>query len=240
MAPVMIKAILGDKFKDADDAVFRRVKMRVNDFIDKTTGIQTLAQMDGLIGLIREFGFVPEEQILDAKGYKVIFNDDLLKLVRSREAKFQNGELGIGDLTMKNAVPFLKKLHDSGVKLYLASGTDSEDVISEARALGYADLFEGRIYGSVGDLKKEAKKIVLDQILDTIGEASGKVATFGDGPVEIRETKKRGGITIGVASNELRRYGLDEHKRDRLIKAGADVIIPDFSQYLQLLRLLNI
>ena len=240
MAPVMIKAILGDKFKDADDAVFRRVRMRVNEFIDKTTGIQTLAQMNGLVGLIKEFGLVPEEQILDAKGYKVIFNDDLLKLVRSREAKFQNGELGIGDLTMKNAVPFLKKLHDSGVELYLASGTDSEDVISEARALGYADLFDGRIFGSVGDLNKEAKKIVLDQILDTIGDASGKVATFGDGPVEIRETKKRGGITIGVASNELRRYGLDEHKRDRLIKAGADVIIPDFSQYPHMLKLLNI
>jgi len=54
---------------------------------------------------------------------------------------------------------------------------------------------------------KEAKKMVLDRILDTIGEtAFGYVATFGDGPVEIRETHKRGGVTIGVASNELRRY----------------------------------
>ena len=107
--------------------------------------------------------------------------------------------------------------------------------------LGYDHLFEGRIYGAVGDINKEAKKIVLDRILDTIGEsASGKVVTFGDGPVEIRETNKRGGITIGVASNELRRYGLNENKRTRLIKAGADVIIPDFSQISQLLELLNI
>jgi hypothetical protein len=66
------------------------------------------------------------------------------------------------------------------------------------------------------------------------------VVTFGDGPVEIRETNKRGGITIGVASNELRRYGLNESKRTRLIKAGADVVIPDFSQISQLLDLLNI
>jgi hypothetical protein len=102
-------------------------------------------------------------------------------------------------------------------------------------------LFEGRIYGAVGDVTIEAKKIVLDRILNSIGEnASGKVVTFGDGPVEIRETRKRGGITVGVASNELRRYGLNEHKRKRLIKAGADFVAPDFSQYQQLLGLLNI
>lgn len=38
------------------------------------------------------------------------------------------------------------------------SGTDEVDVIKEAEALGYAHLFEGRIYGAVGDVTKEAKK----------------------------------------------------------------------------------
>ena len=193
--------------------------------------------MKGLLGLIREFGCVPESEMLDEFGYKKIYNDELLKMVSEREKKFENGELSLEDFTMKNAIPFLQKLYDSGIKLYLASGTDVEDVANEARVLGYDHLFEGRIYGAVGDINKEAKKIVLDRILDTIGRsASGKVVTFGDGPVEIRETKKRGGITIGVASNELRRYGLNESKRTRLIKAGADIIIPDFSQISQLLE----
>jgi hypothetical protein len=57
--------------------------------------------------------------------------------------------------------------------------------------------------------------------------------------VEIRETRKRGGITIGIASNELKRFGLNENKRSRLIKAGADLIAPDFSQYMHLMGLLN-
>ena len=211
--------------------------MRVAEYIDKTTGIQTLAQMKGLLGLIREFGCVPETEILDEFGYKQMYNDELLKMVRGREKKYEHGELTLEDLTMKNAIPFLHKLYDAGVKLYLASGTDVEDVANEARVLGYDHLFEGRIFGAVGDLNKEAKKIVLDRILDSIGiSASGKIATFGDGPVEIRETSKRGGITVGVASNELRRYGLNEHKRTRLIKAGADIIIPDFSQISQLCR----
>jgi len=241
MAPMMIKAILGEKYLEADEALYQKVKERSDEFIDKTTGIQTLVQMKGLIELIREFGCVPEDKILDEFGYKQIYNDELLIMVKEREEKFAKGELSLEDFTLKNAVSFLEKLHAAGVKLYLASGTDEADVKSEAKVLGYDHLFEGRIYGAVGDITKEAKKIVLDRILDSIGESAlGKVATFGDGPVEMRETNKRGGISIGVASNELRRYGLNESKRTRLIKAGADVIIPDFSQLSQLLTLLNI
>ena len=241
MAPMMMKAILGEMYLEADDALYQKVQNRVNEFIDKTTGIQTLVQMQGLIGLIREFGCVPEEKILDEFGYKQIYNEELLEMVKVREAKFAKGELSLEDFTLKNAVTFLQKLHDAGIKLYLASGTDEEDVKSEARVLGYDHLFEGRIYGAVGDVTKEAKKIVLDRILDMIGDsASGKVATFGDGPVEMRETNKRGGVSVGIASNELRRYGLNESKRTRLIKAGADVIVPDFSQYQHLLDLLSI
>lgn len=241
MAPVMIRAILGDKYNDAEDSSFRMISKRVQDYIDKTTGIQTLAQMHGLIDLIREFGCVPEEKIPDPSGYKHIFNLELMKMVKAREKKFKSGELSLDDLTIKKSVPFLQLLFDSGIKLWLVSGTDVEDVISEARTLGYEHLFEGRIFGAVGDIKKEAKKEVLDHMLDKMGELNpGNIVTFGDGPVEMRETKKRSGLTVGIASNEIRRYGLNEHKRTRLIKAGADIIIPDFSQYSTILELLNI
>ncbi len=241
MQPMMIKAILGKNYKDADDALFHKVEARAAEFIDKTTGIQTLVQMQGLIELVKEFGCVPEEEILDIFGYKKIYNDELLLMVKEREKKLQRGELVLEDFTMKNAIPFLLRLYQSGVKLYLASGTDEEDVKSEAKALGYDYLFEGRIYGAVGDINVEAKKIVLDRILEAIGTSeSGQIITFGDGPVEIRETHKRNGITVGVASNEQRRYGLNAHKRTRLIKAGADIIIADFSQMGQLLELMGI
>ncbi|MCL4482803.1 MAG: PfkB family carbohydrate kinase [Bacteroidetes bacterium] len=241
MAPMMMKAVLGEKYKDADEALYQKVLARVNEFIDRTTGIQTLVQMKGLLDLIREFGCVPEDKMLDEFGYKQIYNEELLKMVKEREKKLSRGELSQDDFSLKNAIPFLQKLYDAGIKLYLASGTDEEDVKNEARIMGYDHLFEGRIYGAVGDVTKEAKKIVLDRILDTIGESAfGKVATFGDGPVEIRETHKRGGVTVGIASNELKRFGLNESKRTRLIKAGADVIVSDFSQINQLLSLLNI
>jgi len=241
MAPMMVKAILGDKYPDADEALIKKITGRVDEFIDKTTGIQTLMQMKILPEMIREFGFVPDGQILDEFGYKEIYNNELMKMVRQREEKLKKGELAVEDLTIKNSVSFLKILYNAGIKLFLTSGTDEADVKHEASVLGYDHLFEGRIYGAVGDINKEAKKIVLDRILDSLGGSdAGLIVTFGDGPVEIRETSKRNGMTIGVASNELRRYGLNEVKRTRLIKAGADIIIPDFSQAGVLLELLNI
>jgi len=241
MVPMMMKAILGDHFHDADEALYHRVHTRVVDFVDKTTGIQTLVQMKGLVELVKEFGLVPDDRILDAFGYKEIYNKELLKMVREREAKLLRNELAVEDYTLKNAVVLLEKLYNAGVTLYLASGTDEEDVKNEARILGYDHLFAGGIYGAVGDVTKEAKKMVLDRILNIIGDSqTGQLAAFGDGPVEIRETRKRGGVTIGIASNELKRHSLNESKRSRLIKAGADVIIPDFSQLPRLLQLLNI
>lgn len=241
MEPMMVRAVLGDRYQQADEALIEKVRLRVSEYIDRTTGIQTLVQMKGLTEIVREFGFVPEDQIPDEFGYKQIYNEALLKMVREREKKLKRGELSRDDFSMKNAIPFLQKLFDAGVRLYLASGTDEEDVKNEAGMMGYAHLFEGGIYGSVGDVSKEAKKMVLDRILNQIGEAAfGEVITFGDGPVEIRETHKRGGLTVGIAGDELRRFGLNERKRTRLIKAGADLIIPDFSQMNLLLKLLKL
>ncbi len=241
MAPMMIKAVLGDKYQEADKSLYNKVKEAVTELIDKTTGLQTLKQMKILLGLIREFGFVPEDQMLDEHGYKEIYNYDLMEMVKKREEKLQGGQLMVEDFTIKNAFTFIKKLHDKGIKLYLTSGTDEADVRHEASVLGYDSLFEGRIYGATGDINVEAKKQVLDSILDSIGDAeASSIVTFGDGPVEIRETHKRRGMTVGIASNEVRRYGINQSKRTRLIKAGADIIVPDFSQSGQLFGLLNI
>lgn len=241
MSPMMVRAVLGKRYGDADESTFRKVKVRVDEFIDKTTGIQTLMQMKIMLGLIREFGFVAEDEMLDEHGYKEIYNYDLMQMVKKREEKLLRGELSPEDLTMKGSIPFLERLCNSDIKLYLTSGTDEGDVKHEASVLGYGHLFEGRIYGATGDIRIEAKRILLEGIIDTIGVSEAKtIVTFGDGPVEIRETTKRGGFATGVASNELRRHGLNTAKRERLIKAGADIIVPDFSQADHLLKLLNI
>ncbi|MFA4944356.1 MAG: PfkB family carbohydrate kinase [Lentisphaeria bacterium] len=240
MEPMMAKAILGPRYNTADETTYHKVLNRVCRFIDATTGVQTLVQMQGLVKLVAEFGFVPAAEILDEHGYKAIYNQALLELVRGRLAKLQRGELAVADFVIKGAVEFLGRLHRAGVRLYLASGSDEADVVAEATALGYAHLFEGRIYGAVGDVTREAKKIVMDRILQDIGpENVQRLAAFGDGPVEIRESRRRGGLAIGIASDEVRRFGLNPAKRSRLIRAGADLVVPDFSQMDRLLSLLQ-
>ncbi|MEP7110589.1 MAG: PfkB family carbohydrate kinase [Ferruginibacter sp.] len=241
MEPMMLKAVLGEQYETADTLLFREVQNRILGFIDKTTGIQTIAQMAGLIDIIREFKCVPEGKILTAPEYKAIYNEAILELVDERLVKLRNNELSVEDFTLKNSVAFLTVLREAGIKLYLTSGTDETDVINEAGKLGYAHLFESNIYGSLGDIDNDAKKVVLERILTDIGkEKFASVVTFGDGPVEIRETHKRGGLTVGVASDEIRRHGMNAKKRSRLIKSGADIIVPDFSQPGMLLDLMQI
>lgn len=241
MEPMMVRAILGPCYQSADEALYRRAVEAARKFIDDSTGIQTLVQMQGLVDMVRDFGCVPEAEMLDPPGYKAIYNEALMRMVRERLAKLRRKELAVEDFVVKNAVPLLARLHAAGVRLYLASGTDQQDVVDEAAALGYAHLFEGGIFGSVGDVQVEAKRIVLDRILTGIGTGVVRtLATFGDGPVEIRETRKRGGLTVGVASDEIRRYGIDTSKRARLVRAGADIVVPDYSQLDALLRLLGV
>ncbi len=240
MEPMMVQAVLGPQYATADAALFARTTKEVRSFIDRTTGIQTLVQMKGLVELVRQSGFVEEDQILDEHGYKRIFNHDLLQMVGKRMEKLGSGELDPMDFQIKNAVLLLRELHRRGIKLYLASGTDEADVIAEAKAMGYADLFEGRIFGAVGDIKVEAKKMVLERIIRENNLAGHQFATFGDGPVEMRETRKCGGFCIGVASDEVRRFGWNMAKRSRLVRAGAMLVVPDFSQLTALLQAMQL
>lgn len=231
MEPMMIKAILGDAYTTVDTTTLAKLQARMQTFIEATTGIQTLIQMQGLVELVAEFGFVPKEQMLDAFGYKKVYDCELKKLIAGRMQKLTRGELSAEDFIIKGARQMLQFLHERGVRLYLASGTDEEDVIIEAKALGYAELFDGGIYGSVGDMAKDAKRLVMDRIINEIGqENSTRMVVFGDGPVELRESRMRGGYAVGIASDDVRRYGLNLTKRKRLIRAGAHVIVPDFSQ----------
>jgi fructose-1-phosphate kinase PfkB-like protein/phosphoglycolate phosphatase-like HAD superfamily hydrolase len=241
MEPMMIHAILGDGWRTAEERVYRTVQERVRDYIDKTTGIQTLVQMTGLVEMVREFGLVPPDRVLDAKGYKAVYNEELLALVRARLGKLVRGEVSVEEYTLKGSLRLLADLDRAGVELHLASGTDQHDVEAEAAALGYAKLFRGRIHGSIGDVKHEAKRVVLERILAGIGPRGlAGLVTFGDGPVELRETHKRGGYCVGVASDEVRRFGLNLAKRARLIRAGADLVVPDFTQARELLALLGV
>jgi len=240
MEPMMVRAVLGPRYEDADEALYHKVLECVRSYINRTTGVQTLVQMQGLAEMVRRFGCVPEDEVADAHAYKALYDVELRALVERRTAKMARGELNAEDFQIRGARAFLERLHAAGLRLYLVSGTDTAEVEAEARALGYAHLFEGGIFGAIGDVRVEAKRIVLDRLIRQEGLGGRRLATFGDGPVEMRETRKREGLAVGVASDEVRRFGLNLAKRSRLIRGGADLVIPDFTQAECLLRFLAV
>jgi phosphoglycolate phosphatase-like HAD superfamily hydrolase len=124
----------------------------------------------------------------------------------------------------------LEEVRARGIICYLASGTDEPYVWDEARALQITKYFAG-IYGALEDWKSYSKRQVIERIIRENRLRGEDFASFGDGFVEIEETKAVGGVAIGVASNEATRTGIDEWKRERLIEAGADLIVPDFLEH---------
>ena len=146
------------------------------DDIMRLNGKQTIYQMIQLADRIRERGGSPKEPLW----YKHEYLRRLDERISERIQGLQSGRFQPDQYLVHGSRNLLDGLKARGLPMYLASGTDDEDVKNEARILGYDYLFEGRIYGAVGDITKEAKKMVLDRILDSIGESAfGTVITFG-------------------------------------------------------------
>jgi len=231
MVPLMIEMIAGEE-GDADGSV----RQEVERYVDESTGIQTILQMEWLAEAVaRRRG---PDKALSAEEYKAVYNERLLVPVRERLGRLARGEATCDDLMIAGAESFVHALADRGLTLYLASGTDVEYVRHEAAALGVAGYFRGGVFGALRTVAEYSKAKVIREILDRNGLQGPELLVVGDGPVEIREGKARGAVTLGVASDEVRRRGLNAHKRERLIKGGADFLVPDFTAADALMALL--
>ncbi len=231
MRATAIEAVLGNCKESALPQEILRIEKAVEEMIEKTTGIQTIIQMHHLQNMVRSFGFVPESKIQSPVEYKNRYNEKLLKMVSTRIELFERDLLNLDDVTMKGAIQFLEILREKGISIYLASGTDQNDVGQEAAILGYDDYFDGGIFGSVGNVNDDPKKMVIETIINSLPDniKPEECYVFGDGPVEMREAAKRGFTRIGLVSDEKQRFGINPEKRSRLILGGAQALIPDFS-----------
>ena len=80
--------------------------------------------------------------------------------------------------------------------------------------------------------------MVIEKILKDFNLSGSELLIVGDGYVEIENAKAIDAIAIGVASVENNIYNMNADKRSRLIRAGADIIIPDFREIDTLLEYL--
>jgi phosphoglycolate phosphatase len=229
MIPMMVEVLLETPQHESE----QELHGVVTEFVDRLTGKQTIYQMLQLCEEVRQRGGEP----LDPLQYKWMYLNRLWERIKGRVAGLKNGEIEPEEMTVPGAVPMLEALCAWGVTCYLASGTDEAYVLDEVAALGLSPYFAS-IYGALDDYQNYSKKMVIERILTENHLSGPEFVTFGDGYVEIEDTKAAGGIAVGVASDEVNCQGINEWKRERLIEAGADLIIPDFCQHEQLVAYL--
>lgn len=232
MVPMMVEMICGGPCDDPE------VRREVEAYVDESTGIQTILQMEWLAEAVRRHGRVAHP--LDAQAYKAIYNARLLRPVRDRLDRLSRGILSPGDLSIAGSIGFVRALYERGLTLFLASGTDEAYVRNEAEHLGIAPFFRGGLFGALRTFQEYSKEKVIRRILQEHDLHGEGLMVVGDGPVEIRHARAAGAVAVGVASDEIRRRGWNERKRERLIRAGAHLLIPDFEQADHLLDLIHL
>ena len=228
MVPMMVECLQ----TETDTAeTEEHLEALVVEFVDRLTGKQTIYQMIQLTEEIEKRGGTPKEPL----AYKDEYNRRLLPVVEARIAGLEAGTLSADPLRVPMSLEFLQSLREMEIRCYLASGTDVEFVKNEAVLLGVADYFDGGIFGALREYQKFSKAMVIQKIIADFNLSGSELLIVGDGYVEIENAKEVGAIAIGVASIEDNRYNMNANTRERLIRAGADIIIPDFREGKQLL-----
>jgi len=224
----VLPAVPGETEADRGRLAFEDI-MRLN-------GKQTIYQMMQLAARIRERGGEAKEPLW----YKHEYLRRLDLRIKDRIDGLRQGTIPADDLLVHGARRLLENLKDRGLPVYLASGTDEIFVKQEAELLGLTPYFGRRIYGAQDDFKTFSKKLVIERIIRENGIRGEQLLSFGDGYVEIENTREAGGLAVAVASDEANNGSgrMDEWKRDRLSGVGADVVIADFRDAAPLLELI--
>ncbi len=230
MIPMMVEELRRTGTGESD----AQLHAAVEEFVMRLNGRQTIYQMIQLADEVKRRGGTPLEPL----AYKHRYHDLLMRRIEQRLADLRSGRATAEEWTVPGSHALLEQLRRRGMALYLASGTDLTFVRQEAELLGLAPYFGEHIYGALDDYHNFSKKMIIDKILRESDLHGAQLLGFGDGFVEVEEVKGVGGVAVAVASDEAARRGVNAWKRDRLVQAGADVVIPEYRQHERLLRYL--
>ncbi len=230
MVPMMVEILLDLKTGESEEAL----RAEVSEFVARLTGKQTMYQMIALADAVSSRGGTP----LDPLEYKRRYLDLLHARIAYRIEELANGSASPEKYLVPGARALLEALHARGLKMFVASGTDEPYMRREADLLDVARYFDGRVYGALDDYKSFSKKILIQRLISAAECAGENLLVFGDGFVEIENVKEVGGVAVGVATDEPECRKVDEWKRERLVNAGADFIVPNFADHEELLATL--
>jgi phosphoglycolate phosphatase-like HAD superfamily hydrolase len=231
---VMIPMMVGVLRQTGTAETDTELTAAVEEFVMRLNGRQTIYQMIQLADEVRRRGAEPCEPL----EYKHRYHDLLMRRIRGRLEALAGSAATAEEWTVPGSHALLEGLCRRGLTLYLASGTDLKYVRREAELLGLTRYFGEHIYGALDDYKSFSKQLVIERILREHGLCGEELLGFGDGFVEIEEVKRAGGVAVAVASDEVNRRGVNAWKRQRLLRAGADVVIPEYRRHERLLQFL--
>jgi phosphoglycolate phosphatase-like HAD superfamily hydrolase len=200
----------------------------------KLNGKQTIYQMMQFAERVKERGGTPQEPLW----YKHEYLRRLEEKIQDRIERLRTRRCSPEEFLLYGSRNLLESLSARGLNLYLASGTDEMFVKREAELLDVTRYFGAHIYGAKDDYKAFSKKMVIERILRENNIPGERLLAFGDGYVEIQNTKEVGGLAVAVASDEPNNGSgrIDEWKRNRLLGVGADVVVPDYRDTEELLK----
>lgn len=222
MVPMMVEVLEGCPRHESRP----EIEKLVIDFVDHLTGKQTIYQMLRLVEEVEKRGGTP----LPALEYKLEYNRRVAAGVEKRIEALRSGASQADQFLVKGSRGFLDRLQRAGVRIYLASGTDIEFVKEEARILDLERYFDGGIYGALPNYKDFSKEKIIRKVLEDHQLEGAGLFVVGDGYVEIQNGRDVDAVTLGVYTPENNLYHMNDNKRDRLFRAGAHLLAPDFTE----------
>ena len=230
MVPMMVEPLLELKTGESEE----ELTALVEEYVGQLTGRQTIYQMIEFTEQLKKRGAEP----LDPLEYKHIYLERLSDKIKDRIATLESETTPPDEMMVPGSRRLLEVLHDRGMTMYLASGTDQPFMRAEAKLLQVDHFFDGGCFGALDDYKSFSKKILIEKIIRESGFQGREFLGFGDGFVEIENVKEVGGVAVGVATDEPECRQVDPVKRKRLVGVGADWIVPNFSAHEELMSML--
>lgn len=161
--------------------------------------------MDAVAGM-REYGVeAPEGEILD------LYHSFLATV------KYE----GVGPLVYPDAHPTLQKLAELGLSPYVVSTHPQHELEKETAHYGVSSFLSG----VSGGLKSKSQEI--QRVCELEGIHPSRALLVGDMITDMQHGLRAGVYPIGVTTGY--------HTKERLEEAGAHLVIPSFSQVLQVI-----
>jgi phosphoglycolate phosphatase-like HAD superfamily hydrolase len=197
----------------------------IKKYIETNIGKPPIYQAYSLVNTINEFGGKPESP----EEYNATYSERLTNLCEPRREALRQKKAEPQNFVVPGTFDLLEMLRINNVKIYMASGTEEHFIKEDVQLLQIEQYFNGGVYGSKPDPAAFSKAIMVEQILNENKITPDELLGIGDGITETAAVSEAGGFVIGVAADESGKMNVDSWKRYQLTHAGADWIIPNYT-----------